>query len=88
MLAALPKDQPILASYQYTTPLAEADALYDLFYHNQGEVDNSIRYLIYDQSILAESPQDQERQTIHKYQQAGYREMIRTEGGLVVLTSE
>ena len=88
VLAALPKDQPILASYQYTTPLAEADALYDLFYHNQGEVDNSIRYLIYDQSILAESSQDQERQTIHKYQQAGYREMIRTEGGLVVLTSE
>ncbi|MGF3113061.1 DUF2079 domain-containing protein [Facklamia sp. P9177] len=71
-LAKIPKNSRVVTVSSYTTPLSKNSELYDLFYHNNREVDLTIDYVVFNRSIL--EGQSEEKQVIEKYLASGYIE--------------
>ena len=63
-------DKKILAYSHYTTHLSQASYLYDIFYHQQGEVDEEIDLLVFPRQLLQTDKKESE--VIRKYLVAGY----------------
>lgn len=72
VLDKLPRDQQVLAYTFYTPHLADIEYLYDIYYHDEGQVDLDIDYIVFPEGLF--SPARQEGQILARYQEAGYIE--------------
>lgn len=70
-LEKIDKKQTILAFSAYTVSLREAEELYDIFYHNDRQVDSDIDLIVLPQSIL--EGDTVEAEVVRKYLEVGYQ---------------
>ncbi|MGX7109255.1 DUF2079 domain-containing protein [Facklamia miroungae] len=82
-LDQIPRNSKVVTVSPYTTPLSTISELYDLFYHNNREVDSTIDYVVFNRPIL--EGQSEEKQVIEKYFAAGYTESELSSPEVVVL---
>lgn len=88
-LDAIPKDKKILAFTGYTVELREAPELYDLFYHNNRQVDDSVEVLVMKRELMEASLSGgqvaTEVEVVNLYLQAGYQESSLSNKEVLVL---
>lgn len=84
-LDKLPRDQKILTYGMYVVPLADTFELYDLFYHNKGEIDKEVDLIVMPRTLLA--GQNKELEILQKYIAIGYTEHLEySSDGIVVFS--
>ncbi|MGQ7461276.1 DUF2079 domain-containing protein [Streptococcus suis] len=77
-LDTVPKDKKILAFTGYTVELREAPELYDLFYHNNRELDESVDLVVMKRDLMEAGQSGSnvvtEVEVVNLYLKAGYQE--------------
>lgn len=82
-LQTIPKNKHILTFGNYTSHIKGAASMYDIFYHNDQQVDHNIDFVIASQSLMEEK--NKERDIIKKYIQAGYTQSSLTTDQIYIL---
>ena len=77
-LDQIPKDKKIVAFTGYTVALREVAELYDIFYHNDRQVDESMDFVVMKRelmdTVLADGQVPTEVDVVNRYFEAGYVE--------------
>ncbi|MCR8969454.1 DUF2079 domain-containing protein [Facklamia sp. 7083-14-GEN3] len=85
-LDKVPKNSRVVTVSSYTTPLSKIAELYDLFYHNNREVDPTIDYVVFNRPVL--EGQSEEKRVIEKYLASGYIESDLSSMDVIILEAK
>lgn len=69
-LANIPQEASVLSFSNYTSALSHHTELYDIFYHQKGEVDPKIDYVVFEHVLM--NGGSKEAEVVNKYMAANY----------------